>query len=145
MLLKDLLSKYNGKFYVYEGQYDEDGNLISNNFITSYVDFTKENRHIDRIKKRKVHNFYVGKDFLNIYLECRRKTNTDIMDENIEFLELSTYIRHSLYRAGINTIGELCSKTYNDIRIIRCIGKSSMEEIVEVMEVYGLHFKEEND
>lgn len=146
MLLKDLLNKYDGEFCLYEDVYNGCGNLIDNRFIANHKDFIKENKYTNKIKERKIHRFEVGKKgFLNIYLECKRKITTNIMDELVGFLELSTYVRHALFRADIYTVGELCNKTYRDVHNIRCIGEGSMEEIVEAMKVYGLHFKEEND
>ena len=89
-------------------------------------------------------SFEVKKSSLNIYLVSKRKTTDNIMDEHVDFLELPTSIINALVRAKINTIGELCDKTYLDIYAIRNIGEISFKEIVAAMKVYNLCFKKEN-
>ena len=145
MLVKDLLNKYNGQFYIYEDVLNEYGSIIDVNCIASHEDLITENKHTNEIKERKVHNFEAGMFFLNIYLEYKRKTTDNIMNENITFLELSTRIIHTLYRARINTVGELCTKTYIDILKIRGLGRDSLKEIIEAIQIYNLHLKENED
>ena len=63
-------------------------------------------------------------------------------NKNIDFLALSTRVKNALFRAKINTIGELCNKTYYDIRKLKGMGKVSMNELTEIMEKHNLYFKE---
>lgn len=90
-----------------------------------------------------MHDFVAGRFFLNIYLEDDYlKVSDNIMNENIIFLGLPTRILNALYRARIKTIGELCNKTYLDIVNVHCLGKNSIKELIETMEIYNLSFKE---
>ena len=68
MKVKDLLSKYNGEFYIYENVYNEYGNLIDNDCIATHAEFRTASGK-DKIMERKVHVFHAGHFFLNIYLE----------------------------------------------------------------------------
>lgn len=73
MKVKDLLSKYNGEFYIYENVYNECGSLVDEDCIASHKDFRTANKQANKIANRKVHDFVAGHFFLNIYLE---DTNT---------------------------------------------------------------------
>lgn len=72
-------------------------------------------------------------------------TNINIMEQNISFLGLSTRVNNALFRARINTIEELCNKTYEDIMKIRCFGEGSVKELIRVMQTYNLYLKEDNE
>lgn len=55
-------------------------------------------------------------------------------------LELSIRSENSLLRGGIQTIGDLRSKTREDLLKIRNLGKISLKEIEDKMEKYGVTF-----
>lgn len=55
-------------------------------------------------------------------------------------LELSIRSENSLLRGGIQTIGDLRSKTREDLLKIRNLGKISLKEIEDKMEKYGVAF-----
>jgi DNA-directed RNA polymerase subunit alpha len=59
----------------------------------------------------------------------------------IEELELSVRSFNCLKRAGINTIGELVSRTYEDMIRVRNLGKKSLEEVRQKLAAMGLGFK----
>lgn len=144
MKVKDLLSKYDGKFYIYRNVYNEYGNIIDNECIATNTIYEDESKRKDMIMSREVHDFQAGHFFLNIYLkDAELKQSDDIMNEHIEFLGFPTRIKNILLRGKIDTVGKLCSKTYFDIYKLRTMGRGSMNEIIEVMEIYNLHLKED--
>lgn len=62
-------------------------------------------------------------------------------DKSIDELELSVRSYNCLKRAGINTIGELCDRSEEDMRKIRNLGRKSMEEIVAKINQLGLSLR----
>ena len=72
------------------------------------------------------------------------KETEHLMKKHIEFLELSPHVYRALLRGKIETIGQLCSKTYGEVSLVRCMGDGSMSHLQEKMNVYGLHFKDRN-
>ena len=60
---------------------------------------------------------------------------------SIDELELSVRSFNCLKRAGINTIGELTGKSYDEMLKIRNLGKKSLDEVVAKLETLDLHFK----
>ena len=62
----------------------------------------------------------------------------------LDGLELSVRAYNCLKRAGVNTTEELCDKTPEDMMRVRNLGRRSLEEILEVMKVNGLKFREVN-
>lgn len=58
---------------------------------------------------------------------------------SIDELELSVRSYNCLKRAGINTVGELCSKTMDDLMKVRNMGRKSLDEILEKLDGLGLH------
>ena len=69
MTVKELLSKYNGDFYIYENVYDEHGNVIDIGCIANHSEFRTSSKN-EEIMEREVHDFNAGyASFLNIYLE----------------------------------------------------------------------------
>lgn len=66
-----------------------------------------------------------------------------IMETSIDTLDLSIRTYSCCKRAGINTIGDLSMKTYNDMLKIRNMGRKSLQEIETKMAEYGLRFKPE--
>jgi DNA-directed RNA polymerase subunit alpha len=59
----------------------------------------------------------------------------------IEELELGVRSYNCLKRVGIETIGDLVSKTENELAAIPNFGKKSIEEVKETLATHGLHLK----
>ena len=72
------------------------------------------------------------------------KSHADIMDYYIEDLDLSPRSYHSLKRAGINTVGELCNKIHNidDLRKIRNMGRKHVIEICDSLYKLGIELSD---
>jgi DNA-directed RNA polymerase subunit alpha len=64
-----------------------------------------------------------------------------LLDMPIEELDLSVRSFNCLKRAGINTVGELTSKTDEDMMKVRNLGKKSLEEVKEKLAGLGLSLK----
>ena len=60
------------------------------------------------------------------------------MDMNIVELELSVRSSNCLMRAGISTVGELCSRTLEELLKVRNLGRKSLEEILGKLHEMGL-------
>ena len=63
------------------------------------------------------------------------------LDLRIEELDLSERPRNCLKRAQINTIGELVSRTYDDLLSITNFGQKSLDEVVQRLDERGLSLR----
>ena len=63
-----------------------------------------------------------------------------ILTKTIEDLDLSVRSFNCLTRAGINTVGDLISKSPEEMMRVRNLGKKSLEEVIAKLEEYGLSF-----
>ena len=59
----------------------------------------------------------------------------------IEELELGVRSYNCLKRVGIETIGDLVSKTENELAAIPNFGKKSIEEVKETLATHGLNLR----
>ncbi|MCL6594508.1 MAG: DNA-directed RNA polymerase subunit alpha, partial [Alicyclobacillus sp.] len=66
------------------------------------------------------------------------------LDMPIEELDLSVRSYNCLKRAGINTVGELCSRTEEEMMKVRNLGRKSLEEVVEKLTALGLSLRQED-
>lgn len=79
---------------------------------------------------------------VEIMVEKEEEEKDKIFDTTIEELELSVRSSNCLKRAGINTVGELTSKTEDDLMKVRNLGKKSLLEIKEKLTELELDLKE---
>ena len=63
-------------------------------------------------------------------------------DLDIDKLNLSARLTHSLLKAGYNNLTELEGMNTDQIMEIRGLGKKSAEELIEIMKSYKLEVKE---
>lgn len=61
----------------------------------------------------------------------------------IEELELGVRSYNCLKRAGIQTVGDLISKTENELNAIPNFGKKSIDEVIETLESRGLSLRQD--
>lgn len=64
---------------------------------------------------------------------------------NINEVEFSVRSYNCLKRAGINTIGDLCDMTLEDMSKVRNLGRKSLEEILSKLKDLGLSLKESDE
>lgn len=69
--------------------------------------------------------------------------HTKQLNINIEELDLSLRSFNCLKRAGINTVGDIASKSLAEMGKIKNFGKKSLQEVVAKLEEMGLSFKED--
>ncbi len=63
-----------------------------------------------------------------------------ILNKTIEELEFSVRSFNCLKRAGINTVGDLISKSPEEMMRVRNLGKKSLEEVIAKLDEFGLSF-----
>lgn len=64
-----------------------------------------------------------------------------LLDMSIEELDLSLRTFNCLKNTGINTVGDICDRTYEDMVKIKLIGQKSLNEIQRKLAELGLAFK----
>ena len=69
-------------------------------------------------------------------------SSTKIYDLTIEELDLSIRSFNCLKRAGIDTVGDLTEKTYDDMIKVRNLGRKSLEEIIQKLLSLGVNLKD---
>ncbi len=78
----------------------------------------------------------------SLLVERESETETRLLELPIEELELSVRSFNCLKRAGINSIGDLCARTENDMVKVRNLGKKSLEEVKQKLGALGLALAE---
>lgn len=84
-----------------------------------------------------------GKD-TDIMIEKEESSSDKSLEMPIEELDLSVRSYNCLKRAGINTVGELCAKTEEEMMKVRNLGRKSLEEVVEKLNAIGLSLREDD-
>lgn len=74
-------------------------------------------------------------------VDTEKKEDT-ISDLDIDKLNLSVRLTNSLLKAGYENLTELEGKTIDELTEIRGLGKSSAEELIDIMKSYKLEVKE---
>lgn len=72
---------------------------------------------------------------------CPRCRPTCFNNTSIRNLELSVRSRRTMSRLGIETIGQLCERTEEDLLGCMNFGVTSLNEIKEKLSSFGLHLK----
>ncbi|MCR5303692.1 MAG: DNA-directed RNA polymerase subunit alpha [Lachnospiraceae bacterium] len=65
----------------------------------------------------------------------------DVPEISIDELDLSVRSFNCLKRAGINTVGQLCDKTRDDMMKVRNLGQKSLDEVIAKLENMGLSLR----
>ena len=83
----------------------------------------------------------------NIQVIAEKPDNTEdkVKEMNIDELELSVRSYNCLKRAGINTVGELCNRTSEDMMKVRNLGRKSLEEVIAKLKELNLSFNLSED
>lgn len=80
----------------------------------------------------------------DIMIEKEDTTTDRTLEMPIEELDLSVRSYNCLKRAGINTVGELCAKSEDEMMKVRNLGRKSLEEVVEKLGGLGLTLRQED-
>jgi len=68
-----------------------------------------------------------------------------VLEMTIEELDLSVRSFNCLKRANINTVEDLISKTEDEMIKVRNLGRKSLEEVVNKLEMMGLSLMDESE
>ena len=68
-----------------------------------------------------------------------------VLEMTIEELDLSVRSFNCLKRAGINTVGDLTTKTEDDMMKVRNLGKKSLGEVINKLHSFGLDLRSEDE
>ncbi|UGQ17295.1 DNA-directed RNA polymerase subunit alpha [Borrelia sp. RT1S] len=71
-------------------------------------------------------------------LENSELKDSDLLNMSIKKLDLSVRSLNCLTKENVKTLGELISKTSEELSRARNFGKKSLEEIIEKLSIYGL-------
>ena len=69
--------------------------------------------------------------------ETDAENENNIEDMKIEELDFTVRSYNCLKKAGVNTISDLTSMTYNELLKIKNLGKKSLNEIIDKMKELG--------
>ena len=69
--------------------------------------------------------------------EADAENENNIEDMKIEELDFTVRSYNCLKKAGVNTISDLISMTYNELLKIKNLGKKSLNEIIDKMKELG--------
>ena len=78
-----------------------------------------------------------------IVVEKAETQRDKILEMTIEELDLSVRSFNCLKRANINTVEDLISKTEDEMMKVRNLGRKSLEEVMNKLEMMGLHLADE--
>ncbi|MDQ7793441.1 MAG: DNA-directed RNA polymerase subunit alpha [bacterium] len=81
-------------------------------------------------------------DALEVMAEEQEDERSRVLEMPIEELDLSVRSYNCLKRAGINSVGELISRTETEMMKVRNLGKKSLEEVKQKLGVLGLALAE---
>ena len=82
---------------------------------------------------------------IQVIAEKPDNTEDKVKEMNIDELELSVRSYNCLKRAGINTVGELCNRTSEDMMKVRNLGRKSLEELIAKLKELNLSFNLSED
>ncbi|MBQ4001296.1 MAG: DNA-directed RNA polymerase subunit alpha [Lachnospiraceae bacterium] len=76
-----------------------------------------------------------------VIVEKAEKEDQPLVDMQIEELELSVRSFNCLKRANIDTVGQLCAKTPEEMMKVRNLGRKSLDEVLQKLKGIGLSLK----
>ena len=88
----------------------------------------------------KATRMYIGKEITREKLE-KLAVSASIYDVRLEELDLSVRSYNCLKRRGINNLGELSEMTYEELSLVRNIGRKSLEEVLDKLKEFKIELK----
>ena len=82
---------------------------------------------------------------VDVMVEKENDAQEKVLEMNIDELELSVRSYNCLKRAGINTVGDIISKTEVEVMRVRNLGKKSLDEVMNKIAELGLEFKNKDE
>ena len=83
-------------------------------------------------------------DVTGIMNAKQEDNKTKKLETSIDDLDFSVRAYNCLKRAGVNTLGDLTSKSEVEMMKIRNLGKKSLKEVIEKVKDMGLRFREDD-
>lgn len=80
-----------------------------------------------------------------IMVEKDDRDKEKVLEMTIEELDLSVRSFNCLKRAGINTVGDLVSKSEEDMMKVRNLGRKSLEEVIWKMNSLGYNLRKDDE
>ena len=80
-----------------------------------------------------------------IVVEKDEQDKEKVLEMTIEELDLSVRSFNCLKRAGINTVGDLVSKSEEDMMKVRNLGRKSLEEVIWKMKSLGYNLRKDDE
>jgi len=84
-------------------------------------------------------------DINDIWSGNENEGKEQVLNKTIEELDFSVRSFNCLKRAGINTVGDLISKSPEEMMRVRNLGKKSLEEVIAKLEEYNLSFASDKE
>ena len=82
---------------------------------------------------------------VEIMVEKEEDKKEKILEMTIEELDLSVRSYNCLKRAGINTVEELVQRNEDDMMKVRNLGRKSLDEVKQKLELLGLSLRQSDD
>ena len=96
------------------------GARVMSEHLSLFVDLSDQARHTE------------------IMVEKEETKKEKVLEMTIEELDLSVRSYNCLKRAGINTVEDLTNKTEEDMMKVRNLGRKSLEEVLQKLQILGL-------
>jgi len=77
-----------------------------------------------------------------VYSEVAGSPQEAMLQKPVAELELSVRARRALQTLGVNTVGDLCALTEAELLGVKNFGSTSLDEVKEKLEKWGLHLRE---
>lgn len=101
-----------------------------------------------KILNRQLNHFVDLSDEVSSTEIMEKKEDTGkekVLEMTIEELDLSVRSFNCLKRAGINTVGDLISKSEEEMMKVRNLGRKSLEEVISKLESLGFNLTKEEE
>lgn len=101
-----------------------------------------------KILNRQLNHFVDLSDEVSSTEIMEKKEDTGkekVLEMTIEELDLSVRAFNCLKRAGVNTVGDLISKSPEEMMKVRNLGKKSLEEVISKLESLGFNLSKDEE
>ena len=113
--------------------------------VSGVIDFEVDNA-VEKLNAEKQQKVVVEQQLGGIYNSTLKIMSlADVKSMELYELGLSTRSYNGLKRAGLNTLGDVEKITVKQLKCIRNLGKSSCEEIIGILNKFGITLREDDD
>lgn len=101
---------------------------------TAYTEFSKLQNYLSMIPDVKAINKYIESNYPNLSVNLVNEAVIEVFNKPIDDLNLSVRTNNALKTAGYKTLNDLYNADAIDLVNIKNLGKSSIQEIVDVLD-----------